>query len=284
MKLLHSLFENVQSFLSLRAAYKLSYARNEHIHRGYGLVVVVDSHIEGLDLLGPVGYEHRTVEHLFGKITFVFGSKIRTPEKLEFEFVVVLPEKLHRVGVSDVSEFAVNESRKSFFKRIVNETVEEFNFLRTVLENISDDVLRHILSKLHIVGKIRKGNFRLDHPEFRGVTLSIGFLRPESRSEGIDVSESHSVSFYVELTGNGKVSGLSEKVLRIIHLSVGSPRKIVEVESRYSEHLPRAFAVASRYYGRMNVDEVPFVEELMKSVSGFASYSHSRVEKIRSRS
>ena len=53
--LLHSLLQNVQPLLPLAAAYKFAYAGNQKVGCGDRLVVVVEAHIERLNLLGIVG-------------------------------------------------------------------------------------------------------------------------------------------------------------------------------------------------------------------------------------
>ncbi len=46
--------QHIVTLLPLRAADDLADARHQQIHRGDGLAVVVEAHVEGLDLLGVV--------------------------------------------------------------------------------------------------------------------------------------------------------------------------------------------------------------------------------------
>src|SRR5690606_37844320 len=48
----HAPVEHVQALLALAAADDLADARSQHVHGGDGLAVVVQAHVEGLDLLG----------------------------------------------------------------------------------------------------------------------------------------------------------------------------------------------------------------------------------------
>src|SRR5207248_5397496 len=54
----HPRIENVESFLALAAADDFSDARGQNVHRGDGAIVVVDAHVESLDLLRIVDDDH----------------------------------------------------------------------------------------------------------------------------------------------------------------------------------------------------------------------------------
>ena len=52
---------------------------NQHIHGGDRLAVVVEAHIEGLDLTGIVGDEYRLVEDLLGEVALMLGLQVDAP-------------------------------------------------------------------------------------------------------------------------------------------------------------------------------------------------------------
>ena len=78
----------------------------------------------------------------------------------------MLFEDLYGVGVRDAPEFGIRDRLESLDQSLVHERVEESHLFRRVVENVADDIFQHRLRDVHIVRKIRKRHFRLDHPEF----------------------------------------------------------------------------------------------------------------------
>ena len=93
------------------------------------------------------------------------------------------------------------------------ELVKEVHFLRRILQDITDDVLEHVLSELHVVREIRKAELGLDHPELGCVAGGVGDLGTEGRTEGIDIAEGKCIGLDVQLAADGQVDGLSEEIL-----------------------------------------------------------------------
>src|SRR6266511_3785249 len=67
----HAGVEHVEPLFALAAADDLADARREHIHRRNRFSVVVDPHVERLDLLRVVHQDHRLAGVLFGDVAFV---------------------------------------------------------------------------------------------------------------------------------------------------------------------------------------------------------------------
>ena len=83
-------FKRLQIILSLAAADNLSDARHQTVHSRHGLSVLVQLHIEGLDLLGIIRHKDRTLENLLGQIALVLRLQIASPVYLVFKLVIVL--------------------------------------------------------------------------------------------------------------------------------------------------------------------------------------------------
>ena len=62
-----------------------------------------------------------------------------------------------------------------------------------------------VFSTGHVVFQGGKGNFRLDHPEFRQMTGSVGVFRPESWAESVNIRQATSIVLTIELTRDGQV-------------------------------------------------------------------------------
>ena len=99
--------------------------------------------------------------------------KIASPAYLIIKFIIMLFKELNSLCVGDPAELGIHYVLKSVKKSLVNELVEESHFFGCMLKSVSDDIFEHILSYLHVIGKLRKSDLGLDHPELRGMTCSI---------------------------------------------------------------------------------------------------------------
>src|SRR3546814_991042 len=61
-ELVHACVKHVQPLLALRTADDLADARRQHVHRGDRFAVIVQTHVEGLDVLGVVGDHNRAAD------------------------------------------------------------------------------------------------------------------------------------------------------------------------------------------------------------------------------
>ena len=69
------------------------------------------------------------------------------------------------------------------------------------------------------------------------MSLCVGILCSESRSEGVDITECHCKSLALELSGTGDECLLSEEVFIEIYLSVLGKRQIVHIQGSDLKHL-----------------------------------------------
>ena len=264
-QLLNASFQDVIVVLSLGAADDFTNAGNQTVHSSHGLSVGVQLHVEGLDILGIIGDEDRLLEHHLGEVTLMLRLQIAAPVDGVLKLVVVLLQQGYSLGVGDAAEVVVQHIVQPVKQTLVQILIEEFHLLGSVLQHIGDDVFDHIFSQTHIVRQIRKGDFRLDHPEFGSVPGGVGVLCPEGGAEGVDIPEGHGKGLTVELTGNRQVGGLTIEVLREVHLAVLGLGDIVQIQSGDLEHLTCTLTVGAGDQGRMDIHKVPLLEELVDS-------------------
>ena len=76
-----------------------------------------------------------------------------------------------------------------------------------------DHILGHGLGGVHIGVQVGKGHLRLDHPELGGVAGRVALLGAEGGSEGVHLAQRHGHGLGLQLTGDGQIDLLLEKVL-----------------------------------------------------------------------
>ena len=199
------------------------------------------------------------------------------------ELAVSLLQDLDRLSVCDPLEVVVDYVVQPVEEALVDELVEELHLLRSVLKYVVDDVFDHLLAPVHVALEVAESELRLDHPELRSVPCRVGVLGAERRSECVCVPECQGEDLSLELSAYCKRSLLAEEVLFVIYVSVFH-RHIVEVQSRYLEHLACAFGVARRDDRRVRVNEVVLLEELVDRVSSQRTDSEYSRERIAARS
>ena len=79
-------------------------AGNKAVGRGDGFAVIVEAHIESLDLLRVIGYENGLFKYLFREISFMLCLKIYAPLDRVFKFGAGFFENIHRFRVCYASE------------------------------------------------------------------------------------------------------------------------------------------------------------------------------------
>ena len=95
--------------LTLASADDFADARNQTVHSGNGLAILVQFHIECLDLLWIIGYEYRFLEDLLGQVTLMLSLKIAAPEYLVIKLVIVLFQKLDCFRVGNMAKLGVQD-------------------------------------------------------------------------------------------------------------------------------------------------------------------------------
>ena len=142
---LDSCKKSVVTLFSLASADDFADTGNKEIHRSDGLVVLVHTHVESLDLFRIIDDENRFFDEFFGEVSLVFGLKIAAPVDRIFELFARLFEKFYCLGVCDFAEIGIFNEIQPFEQSIVNKVVEEFHLFRSFFKNEVNDVFDHVL-------------------------------------------------------------------------------------------------------------------------------------------
>ena len=282
-QLANALSEHVQALLALAAAAQLAHAGHQQVSRRDGLAVLVGAHVEGLDLLGIVGHKHRPAEVLLGQVALVLGLHVTAPVGLVLELVAALFQDVDRLGVGAAHEVRVAHGAQALDQALVHEAVQELHLVRALGEYRVDDVLNHVLLKVHVLLQGGESHFGLDHPELGRVALGVGALGAEGRAEGVHVAEGERQRLGVELTGHGQGHGLAEEVLTVVDRAVLPAGRVGKVERRNLEHLARALAVAAGDQRGVDVDEAAVVEEAVNGLSRHRADAEGALEQVGAR-
>ena len=282
-QLFDAALQDVQPLLTLAAANQFPDAGHQDIDSGHRFAVVIQAHVEGLDVLGIVVHADRPAEVFFRQIALVLRLQVHAPADGELELFVRLEQDVDGVRVGHPGKAAVLDVVEPLQQSLVHKLVEEFQFFRRMLHHVGNDIADHFLGQRHVVKQIGEGDFRLDHPEFRGVALGVALFRAEGRAEGIDVAEGGAEGFHVQLAGNRQAGGLAEKVLGKVHLSVLRAGRIGGVQGRHPEHFARALGVAGGDQRGMHVDKVLLSEESVNRLGRQRADLEHGVEGVRPR-
>ncbi len=203
----------------------------------------------------------------FHQVALVFALQVGAPVYGELELAARLLENLHTLGVSEAYEVVVNHKFEAFDEFFVEVSGQEFDVVLAVFEGILHAVLYELLSQVHVVADFIESHFRLNHPEFRQVTRSIGIFGAECGAEGVYCAKGCCSELAFELAAYGKRSGLAEEVLAVVHLAVVGVWQVVQRQGCYLEHGSGTFAVAGGDERCVKIEKAFFVEELMNGKS-----------------
>ena len=210
--------------------------------------------------------------------------QVDTPLNRILEFFAGFLQQFHRLRVSHSAKIGVHNIVQAFKQSFFHELVEKLHLFRCMLQNIVDDVFDHSLCQLHVILEVCKSDFRLNHPELRRMSCSIGVLGSESRPEGVHVSKRQGKSLRFQLSAYGQASFLAEEVFTVVDLALFCSWRILHIQGGDSKHLSSAFTVAARYDRRVDIDKVVILEELVNSIRYQRSDSEDSREGIAPRS
>ena len=163
---------------------------------------------------------------------------------------------------------------------LVHKLVEEFHLLRRMLQHIVYHIFQHALRQHHVIGQICEGDLRLNHPEFRRVTGSVGVLRPEGRSKGVDVLEGHGEGLAVQLAAHRQVRRFSEEVLGEVHRAVLGLGYIAKIHRGNLEHLSGTLTVTAGNQRCVHIDKIPLLEKFVDRVGDQRAHPEHRLEGV----
>ena len=213
----------------------------------------------------------------------MFRLKITAPVDRILKLVIVRSKQLNGFRIGHMAEIGGHNMIQPLQKTLVNKLVEKRHFFGSVFKDIGDDILNHVLCQAHIIRKIGKGDFRLDHPELCRMAGCIGVFGAEGRTEGVDVAECHGVGFAVQLAGNGQVGGLVKEVLAVINFAVLCQGRICHIQRGNLEHFAGTLTVGAGNQRRMNIDKAAFLEKLMNGESSQRTNAENSLERVGAR-
>src|SRR3989339_1097492 len=103
----HPRFQDIDPFFPLAPPDHLSYPGNQEIHGGDGFSVIVQTHVESLDLFRVVGHEDRLFKNLVREIAFVLGLQIDPPFYRIIEFFWSREEDIDRFRIRHPFEIGI---------------------------------------------------------------------------------------------------------------------------------------------------------------------------------
>ena len=276
----------IVALLTNRTTDDLTDLRKEDIGTLHGLAILIDLHIEGLDILRIIGHDNGFLEVLLYEETLVLRSEIIAPCAGELEFLAVLDgllEDIDTFGIGQTNELGVYYTLQTLDQTLVHKLVEELEVIHTMIECPANAELDEVLLEVHEFLLLDEGHFGLNHPELCQVTRGIAVLGAESRTEGIDLTQGHSAELTFQLTGNGEGSLFAKEIIGVVDLTVLVVFEVIQVLGRNLEHLARTFAVRSRDERGMEVEITVLVEIGMDSHSHIMTNTEDGAEGVGTR-
>src|SRR5690606_9774861 len=77
--ILHFRFQDIQPFFPLRTTDDLTNARKQDIHSRNGFIIIVQAHIESLDLLWIIEKNHRAFKMFFHQEALMLALQVNSP-------------------------------------------------------------------------------------------------------------------------------------------------------------------------------------------------------------
>jgi hypothetical protein len=87
MQIRHAPGQNFQAFFPLASPDQFTDSRHQKVHGCHGLIIIIESHIKGLDILGIISDKNRFAEYFLGQVPLVFGLEVATPGYRKVKFL-----------------------------------------------------------------------------------------------------------------------------------------------------------------------------------------------------
>ena len=110
-----------RSFFALCAADDLANSGHQHVHRRDGLAVVIQAHIERLDLARVVEHGSRGFKVLFGEEALVLRLQVQPILDRELELLAGLRENFHRLRVRHPHKRPLDDELQPLVHPLVHE-------------------------------------------------------------------------------------------------------------------------------------------------------------------
>ena len=141
-------------------------------------------------------------------------------------------------------------------------------------------ILEKLLGEPHVVFELVESHLRLDHPKLGQVARRIAVLGAKRRAECVNFGERRRENLAFELAADRQIGRLGEKILLPIDLAVGRARRLLQIQRRHAEHLPRAFAVRGGDDRRLHVEKIALLEKRVDRVGQRVAHAKSGAESI----
>ena len=139
-QLFHTLLQDLQIVFTLAAANDLADTGYQAVHSSHSLAILVQLHVECLNLLRIIGYEYRSLKFLLGQVSLMLGLQIASPEYLVIELIVVLLQDLDSLSVGHMTEIRVDHMLQSFDQSLIHELIEECHLFGRIFQHIADHI------------------------------------------------------------------------------------------------------------------------------------------------
>ena len=180
----------------------------------------------------------------------------------------------------------------TFVRRSITEEIdavaEERHVVGVSAQDVAEDALQEVLRQVGEIAEVREGDLRLDHPELGEMPAGVGVLRPEGRSEGVDLAHGQAVGLDVELPRYGEKRVPAEEIF-LFEGGTSPPRTpragsasgaarflvlggVIGSQGGYPKQFAGAFAVARRDDGRVHPDEAVCVEVAVHRLGNGVAY------------
>ena len=196
---------------------------------------------------------------LLHEIALVLALEVDTPVYGILELDSVRDgflQDLDTFRVLQTDEFGPGDAAQAVQQFGIVPVVEELDVVITVLEGVLHKMLDEVLGKVHVVVNVIEGHLRLDHPELGQMAGSVGVLRTECGTEGVDLSQRSGSELALELAAHCEACLLPEEILGIVDSALLVAReRLLKVQGRHLEHLAGTFAVGLGDEGSVEVYE-----------------------------
>ena len=255
--------ELVVVFFTHRTTDDFTDLREEHIRTLNGAAVLIDLHVESLDVFRIVGHDDRLPEVVFHQITFMLAGQVDTPRhgilKLLSGFDCFL-KYANALGVGETHEILLEHSFETGDETLVYHLVEELEIVLAVVEGPFHTILDEVFLQIHQSLLLEESHFGLYHPKLGQMAGRVGVLGTECGAESIDGTKCRGTKFAFELSAHCERSGLAKEVVIILDVPFLVFLKVVEILCGHLKHLAGSLTVAGCDDGCVEIEEPMLVE------------------------
>ena len=94
--------------------------------------------------------------------------------------------------IGQANETLFQNTLQTLHQALIKHIIQELHIIGTVIQGPLHTEFDEFFRQIHVIGNIIERNFRLNHPELRQVTGSIGVFRAERGSKRIDSTQRRS--------------------------------------------------------------------------------------------